>query len=145
MIEKLLVNHIPIDRVAMRVVKKAKPEALWAPNIRKDNRVFSSEALATRKIPQEALRNKPELAELPGRRRGRMTIIGYAANQGGGKQGAKWVVRCDCGNYEHRRSIFRWLGTDDDDMCWVCLSKRRKIKKPHPPKSPAKRSTVGAA
>jgi hypothetical protein len=60
MIEKLLVNHIPIDRVAMRVVKKAKPEDLWAPNIRKDNRVFSSEALATRKIPQEALRNKPE-------------------------------------------------------------------------------------
>jgi hypothetical protein len=143
--EALLRSPRPIDRVAARVVKKAKPEDLWAPDIRKDNRAFSSEFLPTKELPANAIKASPELAKLVGRRRGRMTIIGYAAYQGNMRGPAKWVVRCDCGNYEHRQSIFRWLGTEADDMCWVCDKRSKKIKARGPAREPAKRATKAEA
>ena len=122
--EKLLQNPIPIDRVAARVIRAAKAADLWAPQPKqKANFAESSEVLRTAPLPHGA---RNELFTLAGKRRGRMVIVGYAAEQGTGVS-AKWVVRCDCGRYEHRTRIFRWLGTDATDLCRLCLHRTHKL------------------
>jgi hypothetical protein len=127
--EKLLQKPLPIDRVAARVVRAAKPEHLWRP-MPKDVRTAPpvDAILRVARTPLEAVRAKPELLTLPGRRRDRMVILGYAAEQGSKNQKARWVVRCDCGNYEHRTQIFRWIGTDAPDMCRECRNRAHKLR-----------------
>jgi hypothetical protein len=71
-----------------------------------------------------------------------MTVLGYAATQGGKKQGAKWVVRCDCGNHEFRSHIIRWLGTEAPDMCRECRTRIYRMRGETFPKEPAKRATA---
>lgn len=140
---KLLQNPLPIDRVAARVIRPAKPEQMWRPLLKPSpNAVESSDVLRIANIPRAALLNKPELENLPGKRRDRMVIVGYSANQGSPKQQAKWVVRCDCGNYEHRSGIFRWLGTKAPDMCRECNMRSYKLHGPYKSRAPAIRSTV---
>jgi hypothetical protein len=99
--EQLLETPMPIDRVARRVTKKAKPEHIWAPAFTVPEQTkFSKEVLPTIQIPKSAL-SKTNI-------------------EGSPKKNAKWVVRCDCGNYEHRCRIVRWLGTKADDACLEC-------------------------
>jgi hypothetical protein len=115
--ERLLQNPLPIDRVARRVTKKAKAEDVWMPQPKFcPDAVTSSEVLAVTTLPGSV---PAHIRDLVGKRRGRMVIVGYSANQGSGCT-AKWVVRCDCGNYGHRKRIVRWLGTMADDMCAEC-------------------------
>jgi len=124
---KLLQNHLPIDRVAARVIKKAKPENQWRPLPRVwDDNAFSAEVLRTKELPKAAPK---ELRNLVGRRRDRLTIVGFAEDQPTGKNASgRWVVRCDCGNYEGRSHILRWLGTAGTDHCIECETRRRKRK-----------------
>ena len=122
--EKLLQNPLPIDRVAARVTKAAKATDIWAPKPKpKADFAESAEVLRTAPLPKGAPR---ELLALAGKRRGRMVIVGYAAEQGAGCS-AKWVVRCDCGKYEHRTKILRWLGTDATDLCRECRHRTHKL------------------
>lgn len=122
--EALLQSPLPVNKVAARVIKSAKPENLWNPKPKKlTHFVESSEVLRTGPLPNGA---RPELLTLPGKRRGKMAIVGYAAQQGGGV-GAKWVVRCDCGNYEHRKRIFRWLENAEPDSCRECRHRAYKL------------------
>lgn len=124
---KLLQNPLPIDRVAARVVKKAKPENLWRPMPRVwDDNAFSTEVIRTKELHDSA---PQELRNLIGRRRDRLTIVGFAEEQPTGKNSSgRWVVRCDCGNYEGRSHILRWLGTPGTDHCIECEVRRRKRK-----------------
>ncbi len=137
---KLLTNPLPIDRLARKVVAKAKPENVWMPSVYVDeNTKHSRNGLAIKRIPSNADHT------LLGRRRDRLTIIGYAADQPAGKhKPARWVVRCDCGNYEHRSSILRWLGTDAPDMCLECRKRTYITKGEYSPREPAKRATKEA-
>lgn len=122
---KLEDTPLPINRVAARVVKKAKPEELWAPKPRgADHIVESSEFIPVGPLPKGAPK---ELLNLIGKRRDRMVVVGYAKDQGVRSDSAKWVVRCDCGSYEQRTRIVRWLGTKAPDMCRECR-KRQYIK-----------------
>lgn len=141
---KLLQNPLPIDRVAARVVKKAKPEDLWRPMPKPTQHIVPVGAvLAVQPIPRAALLGTPGLQDVPGRRRDRMTVIGYAADQEAGSTNpAKWVVRCDCGNYEHRVRIFRWLGTDAMDMCRECRNRTYKMRGNWTQRDKAARETV---
>lgn len=114
----------PIDRVAARVVKKAAPDELWytSPNI-EDTRAHSQNALGVRSPP--AAMQKDVLAKIIGARRGRLVVIGYAKDQNPNhKASARWVVRCDCGTYEHRTRILRWIEFPGDDMCKSCMDRR---------------------
>ena len=139
--ETLLHNHRPIDRVAARVTKAAKAADLWAPKPKpKLDFAESAEMLRTASLPTGSRR---ELLELTGRRRGRMVIVGYAAQQGAGG-GAKWVVRCDCGRYEHRTRIMRWLGTDATDLCRECHHRTYKMFGCWMPREKAARATAVA-
>ncbi len=140
--EKMQQNPLPIDRVAARVVRAARPEHLWRP-MPKDatSRAFSTIQLEVAPLPREAPKN---LYDLIGKRRDRFVIVGYAKEQGAPKQQARWVVRCDCGNYEHRKRILRWLGTDAQDMCAECRNRTFKLRGEWASPIPATRSTSRA-
>lgn len=117
-VTKLELSPLPVDRLARRVTSPARPENLWQPAVSvPPGTAFSREALPTAAIPSAA---PPGLHSVVGRRRDRLVVVGYAAKQGSKSKPAKWVVRCDCGNYEHRSSILRWLGTNALDMCIEC-------------------------
>jgi len=143
---KLLQNPLPVDRMAQRVVKAARKEDLWDVPVHPDAfKKFSREMLPVAPIPPVSWRN-PQFRDPTGLRRGRLVVLGYAAEQGGKKKGARWVVRCDCGNYEHRNMIFRWAGTQAPDMCIECRTrsyKKNGNKSPWSPE-PAVRATVAA-
>lgn len=137
--EKLLQNPLPMDRVAARVTRPAKATDLWAPKPKNLHQfVASANVLRTAPLPAGVPR---DMRELPGKRRGRMVIVGYAADQGVGLS-AKWVVRCDCGNYEHRTRILRWIGTDAIDFCRECQNRTYKLFGPFCPREKANRITV---
>lgn len=115
---------LPIDRVAARVVRKAAPDDVWetTPSI-EDTRAHSQNALEACSPPAAIQRDV--IAKLIGAKRGRLTVIGYAKDQNPNpKASARWVVRCDCGAYEHRTRILRWLEFPGDDMCRSCMDRR---------------------
>jgi len=138
---KLLQNPLPINRLAARVIRKAKPEDVWDPIPNPiENYAESENVLRTKNLPESAPRS---LLEVVGKRRGQMVVVGYAAEQSDSKKkSARWVVRCDCGRYEHRTSILRWLGTDALDMCRLCQHRTYKIKGEWQPRKPATRETT---
>jgi len=142
--EKLLQNPLPIDRVAARVTKPAKPEDLWRPMPKAAAHLPPVGAvLATAPIPWVMMNSHPGLRDLIGKRRDRMTILGYAADQGKDNgQAAKWVTRCDCGNHEYRSRIFRWVGTQAPDMCRECRNRAYKLRGEWNQRDPAVRATV---
>lgn len=141
LLEKLMTSPLPIDRVSQRVVKKAKPEEIWQPlPCLPAEHVQPGQVLRTVPIPKGTPK---AMLDIIGTRRGRLRLIGYAADQGGGSHGARWVVRCDCGNYEHRVRILRWAGTKADDMCREC-AKRFYVFKGYQPALPkAERIVIG--
>lgn len=68
---------------------------------------------------------KPIIAELTGKRFGRLTVIGLAKVQAQSgtmkrKQHARWAVRCACGDYEFRTAKAIRNPTNTDDMCRKC-------------------------
>lgn len=122
--KKIEHTPLPINRVAAQVVSKANPEHVWetAPNI-EDTRTHSQNALSVCSPP--AAMQKDVLAKIIGARRGRLVVIGYAKDQAPNpKAPARWVVRCDCGTYEHRTRILRWIEFPGDDMCKSCMDRR---------------------
>ena len=66
-------------------------------------------------LPIFPLPKSPECNGIVGSRFGRFVVKGY-----GGKsaQGARWVVRCDCGTYEHRK--IKGLRYGIEPMCVQC-------------------------
>lgn len=60
-------------------------------------------------------------SELIGLRRGRITVIGLAADHNKKKR-SRWVVRCDCGKYEYRKAkaLRNSEGNERGFMCTVC-------------------------
>lgn len=62
--------------------------------------------------------NNPAFQDLTGRRAGRFTVQGLAAdNQAGG---ARWAVRCDCGGYSVRRTKSLLQTNPRDLSCPKC-------------------------
>lgn len=142
----LLDTPLPVDRVARRVTRKAKPEDVWMPSVVvPETKKFSREVLAVTEAPRNPVAQRIA-HEVIGKRRDRLVVIGYAKDQGSQKQSAKWVCRCDCGNFEHRTRILRWLGTADTNMCQECQKRsflKRQTREPAKPK--ADRKTLEAA
>lgn len=117
---KLLECSGPIDKKAYKVVKKARLEDVWTPKPKTASHIIRSEnVLRTRPLPKSA----KHMDVVIGKKRGRMTVVGYSEKQPSGDKPAAWVARCDCGNFEHRTKILRWLGTDAQDMCTECRNR----------------------
>lgn len=140
--QQLLSTPLPVDRVAARVTRKARPEHLWQPAVKEvASKAFSREVLATQP-PPFAMKDEVLAEIFRLKRRDRLEVIGYSAKQPPttSGQGAKWVVRCDCGNYEERTRILRWLRTEAPDMCVECRVRAAKKKERWVPDlPPAKR------
>lgn len=137
--QRLMRSPLPINRTALRVVRPALQEDIWQPEPKREAaKQFSSNFIATQELPM----NAPDIVGL---RRGRMTIMGLAAEQSESRLRTRWVVRCDCGNYETRKRILRWLGTEAPDMCDECRIRTHRISGGRSPSlPPAKRATVDA-
>jgi len=139
--ERLQHPLLPINRVAYRVVKKAAPEDVWRPTSKPDaTRVSSPNFLG---VVSASLKNplaREVQEKVVGKRRGRLVVVGYAKQQSDNEKKARWVVKCDCGNYETRRRIFRWLNTQETDMCVECSNREYLLKRGElPPKEKAVR------
>lgn len=120
---KELDGYRPIDKNAASIIKPAKPEDVWMPEVKpQDHVAHSKNVLPTRPIPRSAAHMEAVLSK----RRDRMVVVGYAKHQNP-KAPGKWVVRCDCGNFEHRTKILRWLGTEGPDECQECRLRYWKI------------------
>lgn len=74
----------------------------WEPAALKlsPGQVISDVPLPTRPWPATA-RGQDNLT---GRIIGRLTVVGLSADSAKSEGGARWVVRCACGNYEHKRT-----------------------------------------
>ena len=130
----------PIDKNAYRVIRPARKEDVWLPKPKEARHIAHSENfIAVKPVPASC----SHMESVVGKRRGRMVVFGYAAVQPERKnKKAAWVVRCDCGNFEHRSSILRWLGTDAPDMCTECRNREFKTRGEFFPREKAKRETL---
>lgn len=129
----------PIDKQAARVIQKARPADVWMPKPKNaDHMARSENVLRIGPIPK----NCNGMENVVGKRRGTLTVVGYADPQPNRASGAAWVVRCDCGNYEHRSRILRWIGTQAHDMCSECRVRHYKSKGDWSPREKAHRSTL---
>lgn len=137
--ERLMQGPLPMNRLALRVVRPAAKEDTWQPMPKQQvTKQFSRNFIATKELTI----NAPPIIGL---RRGRMTVIGLAEEQPESGLRTRWVVRCDCGNYETRKRILRWLGTEATDMCDECKVRTHRISGGRSPSlAPAKRATLDA-
>jgi len=86
--------------------------------------VRSCNLLPTKPWPATA-RGQDNLA---GRIVGNLTVIGLAAGLSSGPRGARWVVLCVCGAYEHRTTHNLRKGDPTRAMCFQCDSMNEMVK-----------------
>lgn len=83
-------------------------------------------------LPVKAVHPNAPNADLVGARIGRYVVLGLADRPKTSGKAAVWVIRCACGNYEHRRAapIRRQMEgtdeTDNRDCCTECAGRRRR-------------------
>jgi hypothetical protein len=77
----------------------------------------------------DTLCKQPSFEDFTGRRIGRLTVVGRSGKK---DRGTRWLVRCDCGRYEGRRT--KTLKNLRSDRCSECdrLDQIRKGLKPPP-------------
>lgn len=107
----LLTASHPVNRVARRVCKDGEQ---WQPRMKPADHHVTSEAPLP--LARMCAQTRQLASKVIGRRRDRMTLFGFAGD-------GKWVARCDCGNYEYRSRIVRWLSLDGPDACRPCRTK----------------------
>lgn len=104
-------HHIPIDRVAARVIGagvKYEPATKGVP-------VDSDNPLPVAKSLPAALKDNPSFSDLTGKRRGRLTVVGVSESQY-----SRWVCRCDCGRYTIRSAAAIKNANNEQDRCSHC-------------------------
>jgi hypothetical protein len=106
----------PIDKKAALVTSDQKKMHYWA-NIKLNQQIFEFRP-PTRKFCG------PKKHDLTGKRQGRLYIegifIGQPKKQNRTKGGSIWVVRCDCGKYEFRRTRSLKNPNNAKDCCQYC-------------------------
>lgn len=117
---------MPGDKVAGRVAARGE-HFEWQPE---SNRIHSADPIAHR-LPNREERIMPQFVDLTGKRTGRLTVLGVAAEMPSNGNGQRWVVRCVCGAYETRKakSIKKFIAgeweADHEPMCGWCCNNRR--------------------
>ena len=107
-----IIRSEPIDRLSRRVISKGIDYSY-----NKVGNLFFEFCPPTKKFPG------PKEHDLTGKRFGRFVVIGYTHYSSG-----RWVVRCDCGTYEIRRSI--GLKNLNRALCCKCQQIERIKNKP---------------
>lgn len=116
---------MPFDKTAAQVASKGV-HFEWTPADQR--KLHSSEPIRSRAPNAEELL-KPSFIDLTGKKAGRFTVTGIAADIKT-TNGQNWVVRCVCGSFETRkaRTIKSYLaGTNEDTnpMCESCRYTQR--------------------
>lgn len=118
-----ILSSSPANRSAATVTSKGTH---YVPDMKIAEHIVHSDA----PLPMKPLPNDPSCVDLRGVKYGRLTVLGMAdTKRGNGSNGGAWVVRCACGDYEHRttRAIRR---AHPEDRCKVCddlVRKRRRL------------------
>lgn len=107
--------RVPVDRVAARVVGKG---IHYEREYNYGTTAHSENTLPVRRLTASEIRNGSTNG-LSGSKFGRFTVIGIA-DEPPRKHGAKWVVRCSCGCYEHRTAKAIRNPNNGDDCCKKC-------------------------
>jgi hypothetical protein len=106
----------PVDRVARRVTQQPADEEAPSPPPPRKNPYADYTPNNWAECPPLSSLTKADLAKLrkggtfinfTGMRLGKLRVIGLGAFRSTSQSGSKptrWVVRCDCGYYEHRRT-----------------------------------------
>jgi hypothetical protein len=131
-IETSPMQRWPIDRVALRVVQ---PGIHYTPNGLKTFLAdFEGESPPPVNVPADT-------QDLTGLSVGQLVVVRYLGDnieRGRNKRYSRWLVRCLCGAYEHRKgaSLRRVASSADSeaDRCWECqnLKKLRGLKPSQP-------------
>lgn len=108
----------PLNTTAARVVSGGEN---YDPKINFANHWHSDCPPKMRRIPEISLQT---CGDLIGKKFGRLTVIGLADDYNP-KQPARWVVRCACGDYEHRSARAIRNPKNDQDRCLKCKHLRR--------------------
>ncbi|HAO01687.1 MAG: hypothetical protein Tp170SUR00d2C46354221_38 [Prokaryotic dsDNA virus sp.] len=96
---------------------------------------FEVEFTHSRPKRRITLENPPPKPKMPatakdyaGMRNGRMTAF-FWFRESPSKTSSIWVVKCDCGRYEFRKKIGRWIKgyKDGNDMCEICEREREML------------------
>ncbi|TCV66298.1 hypothetical protein [Neorhizobium sp. S3-V5DH] len=130
---------MPFDKTASMVTGKGE-HFEWSPsNLQK---VHSTDPIRTRAPNRDELQ-KPSFTDLTGKKIGRFTVLGIAADVVT-TNGQNWVVRCVCGAYETRKSRFikKCVAGDNpgeqEPMCDACgYTRRLQMGRWHPKKAAA--------
>jgi len=113
---EILPPLFPVDGTARRVLGKGVE---WAPNLKEQKGYVRNET-----APPPMRKVVPGNLDLTGQRFGRLVVLGLGATKNqkcGHPQAAAWVVRCDCGAFEHRTAkALRKPGDPDRHMCLHC-------------------------
>lgn len=125
---------MPFDKTASMVTGRGESFEYSPPK----DVVHSETPIATRRAtPREKL--DPEYVDLTGIRAGRLIVMGIDASSPQEKR--RWVVRCQCGDYEIRRAkvIKRWLEGENvsSAMCHECGYTQKLLRGEYNPKKAA--------
>lgn len=90
-------SSAPLDKTAGTVVSKG---IHWTPS-----EIHLPHGYVRKETPLPTKRfTGPQDQSLIGKRFGKLVVKGPAAEMKANNMGVAWVVRCDCGAYEHRRT-----------------------------------------
>jgi hypothetical protein len=109
-----LAASAPQNATAARVTSKG---VHYEPDVQYGTHWHADTPPRTRPIPAIS---QYTCADLIGRKFGRLTVIGLAADYNP-KKSARWVVRCACGDYETRKATAIRNPNNGEDRCQVCL------------------------
>lgn len=102
--------RVPVDRLSARVIAQGV-------HFEPEKQVTANDSETPHRIVTDLrhLLQQPWFEDLTGRRVGRFTVIGLAADFKG-----RWVVRCDCGTYSTRRAKAIRNPENGQDRCEHC-------------------------
>lgn len=125
---------MPFDKTASQVAGRGV-HFEWEPN---REQVHSDLPIKTRQATPRELKD-PNYRDLTGAKIGRLRVMGIASFSSQEKR--RWVVRCQCGDYEIRRAKFikACLSGENTDeaMCMSCGYTRKLQQGYHNPKKAA--------
>lgn len=115
-----ILSSTPLNSTAGRVTSKGTH---YTPEIEFGTHKHFDAPPPMKRVPSDA-------EDLTGRKFGRLTVVGLGdTKRGNGSVGGSWVVRCACGDYEHRRRKAILNPENTGDKCRVCYDFEVKRKR----------------
>lgn len=109
-----ILSSAPVNKTAARVIGRG---VHWEPD-RKPHPGFQHWKAPPPMVSPAKYPEDPGFVDLRGKRIGRLVVVGYLGKPNKSKS-ARWLLRCDCGDYEARSARAVKAG-EGDHMCIEC-------------------------